>query len=86
MKVLILIRLHHNEMFVCPLLNGCSKTTNSGSMIREIIFFLRELHMIWPKMFIPPPIFTNYTENVYLFTKGFLKAVIIHQIFIFCLQ
>lgn len=27
------------KLFVCPLLNGCSKTTNSGSMIREIMVF-----------------------------------------------
>lgn len=27
------------KLFVCPLLNGCSNTINSGSMIRDIIFF-----------------------------------------------
>lgn len=44
------------KLFVCPLLNGCSNTINSGSVIRDIIFiFLRELHLIWPNICMPPP-------------------------------
>lgn len=59
------------KLFVCPLLNGCSNTINSGSVIRDIIFFSHFflLHLIWPNICMPPPPFLPTIHRMYIYLQ-----------------
>lgn len=60
------------KLFVCPLLNGCSNTINSGSMIRDIIFFSHFFFYIWYGQIFacpPPPPFLPTIHRMYIYLQ-----------------
>lgn len=58
------------KLFVCPLLNGCSNTINSGSVIRDIIFFFSGNYIWYGQIFAcPPPPFLPTIHRMYIYLQ-----------------
>lgn len=57
------------KLFVCPLLNGCSNTINSGSMTREIIFFSQGTTFDMAKYLHPPFHFLPTIERMSIYLQ-----------------
>lgn len=57
------------KLFVCPLLNGCSNTINSGSMTREIIFFFSGNYIWYGQIFASPLPFLPTIHRMYTYLQ-----------------